>query len=169
MDYQNGKVYKIESNMGDKIYVGSTTKHYLSERMTAHRRSYKCWKNSRIGYLKSFDMFDEYGLENCNIILLELCPCNSKDELRARERHYITQLNCINKNVPNRTLGDIKEYNNNYVKEHKEKIEEYSRKYREANKERSREKIKCVCGCDYARKNKSQHEKTKAHLSYVQN
>ena len=31
--YNNGKIYKIESNLGNKIYIGSTTKDYLSQRM----------------------------------------------------------------------------------------------------------------------------------------
>ena len=29
-DYQKTKIYKIESHLGDKIYVGSTAKEYLS-------------------------------------------------------------------------------------------------------------------------------------------
>ena len=46
--YDNSKIYKIEplniENEGD-IYIGSTTKHKLSERMANHRYSYRKWKN----------------------------------------------------------------------------------------------------------------------------
>ena len=31
VNYANSKVYKIWSTQGDKIYVGSTTKQYLSQ------------------------------------------------------------------------------------------------------------------------------------------
>ena len=57
--------------------------------MEKHRSNYKSWKKGEYGLIKSFELFDEYGLENCQIILLESCPCNSKDELNAKEAHYI--------------------------------------------------------------------------------
>jgi hypothetical protein len=68
-NYNNSKIYKIQSHVGEKIYIGSTTKKLLCDRMTGHRYDYKRWKNgdkSRV--YKSFEMFDEYGLENCKII-----------------------------------------------------------------------------------------------------
>ena len=92
VNYNNGKIYKIESHCGDKVYIGSTTKEYLSQRMDAHRRGYKQWKNGTTHFLTAFIIFDEYGLENCKIILLEACICNTKDELYAREAHYIKLL-----------------------------------------------------------------------------
>ena len=51
VNYNNGKIYKIEPivdhDEGD-IYIGSTTKHYLSQRMDKHRGNYKSWKNGKI-------------------------------------------------------------------------------------------------------------------------
>ena len=70
-DYQNGKIYQITSHCGDKIYIGSTTKKYLSQRMDKHRSSYKQWKQGKAGKIMIFDIFDEYGIENCQILLLE--------------------------------------------------------------------------------------------------
>ena len=43
VNYQNGKIYKIESHQGDKIYIGSTTKQYSSQRLVAHRDDYTYW------------------------------------------------------------------------------------------------------------------------------
>ena len=40
VNYSNGKIYKIESDLGDLIYIGSTTKYYLSQRMERHRFDY---------------------------------------------------------------------------------------------------------------------------------
>ena len=42
-NYANGKIYQIISHAGDKIYIGSTTKRLLSQRMEKHRSSYKRW------------------------------------------------------------------------------------------------------------------------------
>ena len=85
INYENSKVYKIWSPSGDKIYVGSTTKEYLSQRMTAHRTNYNRWKLGVYGYITAFLIFDEYGLDNCFIELLEAKSCKSKDELNQLE------------------------------------------------------------------------------------
>ena len=103
VNYQNGKIYKIESNLGNKIYIGSTTKKYLSQRMDHHRSHYKCYKDNKKGFYTSFRLFEEYGVENCRITLLESYPCNLKDELLAREAHYIKSLDCENKVIPQQT------------------------------------------------------------------
>jgi hypothetical protein len=83
VNYSNGKIYKIEAINtveGDKhTYVGSTAKKHLSHRMDCHRRDYAQWKKGNIKSSKitSFDIFDKYGIDNCQIILLETFPCDS--------------------------------------------------------------------------------------------
>ena len=62
--------------------------------MDKHRRDYKGWKAEKGNFVSSFILFDEYELDNCNIVLLENFECSSKDELRAREGHYIRTLKC---------------------------------------------------------------------------
>jgi len=183
MNYQKGKIYKIMSNMGDKIYIGSTTKEYLSQRMTAHRYDYKRWKEEKKSKILSFDIFDEYGVENCKIILLELCPCNTKDELIARESHYIRTLTCVNKVIPDRTKQEYqKEYRLNnrelvsekrkeYNTQNKEAISKQGKEYREINKENIREKQKqpfnCECGITCRIDSKPKHLRTKKHLDFI--
>ena len=143
MDYQKGKIYKIESHLGPKIYVGATTKDRLSQRMASHRNDYNKWKNGKNAKTMSFDIFEEYGFENCQIILLEPCSFKSIDELRAREAFYIQSNTCINRMIPNRTLKEW--YNDNrdeklkkvkeYQEQNKEKIKEYAKNYRESKKQ----------------------------------
>lgn len=135
MDYQKGKIYKIESHLGEKVYIGSTTKEYLSQRMTAHRASYNQWKKGKDCDVRAFQLFEEYGVDNCNIVLIELSPCNSKDELSAKEAHYIKTLKCVNKNIPGRTQKQ-------YVQDNKDKIKEYQQQYNEVNKEKISEQMK---------------------------
>jgi len=144
VNYNNSKIYKIESHLGDKVYIGSTTKEYLSQRMDAHRCGFKRWKNGKTHYLTAFIIFDEYGLENCKIILLEALICNTKDELHAREAHYIKTMNCINKNIPNRIAKQYKKDNKDKISEqgktyrddNKESLSEYKKKYYKDNKEK---------------------------------
>ena len=101
----NGKIYKVQNIAGDKIYIGSTNKKYLSQRMDTHRSGYKRWKAGKEeGKIYSYDIFEEFGIENCVILLIESYPCGSKDELRAREGHYIQTLKCVNKNIAGRKV-----------------------------------------------------------------
>ena len=163
--YSSGKIYKIESNVGDKIYIGSTVKKLLCDRMTGHRYDYKKWKNGdKQRIYKSFEMFDEYGLENCKIVLIENFPCNSRDELTSREAHYIRNTTCINRYIPDRSK---EEYRNDPA--HKERKKEVGKVYYESVLKESRKVIiDCICGCKIQQGYKSRHEKTIAHLLYLE-
>ena len=146
INYNNSKVYKIWSPQGDKIYVGSTTKQYLSQRMTAHRKDYNYWKSGKGHFITSYLIFDEYGLDNCFIELLETKSCTSKDELKQLEGGYIRDLECVNKRVENRNHQEsVKNYreNNrekcleqrkNYQENNKDKIKQYSEDHKERRK-----------------------------------
>ena len=147
VNYANSKVYKIWSTQGDKIYVGSTTKQYLSQRMTAHRKDYIYWKSETVKFTSSYLLFDEYGLDNCFIELLEAKPCSSRDELTQLEGGYIRNLVCVNKNIAGRTnkewLEDNKEKVKQQVKEYhetnKDKIRDYQKEYKRINKDKLKE------------------------------
>jgi len=147
VNYQNTKIYKIESHIGPNIYIGSTTKKYLSQRMDEHRRGFKRWKEEKTNYTSSYKIFGEYGLENCRIILLETYPCNSNDEKISREAHYINTIECVNIVIPKRTNKEWhqdnkeyqKEYHLKYFEDNKEKLKEYHLKYFEDNKEKLKE------------------------------
>ena len=89
-NYKNGKIYKITS--GDKLYIGSTTQS-LSQRLGGHKSSKK-----HGGHCSSFEIINN---TDCQITLIELYPCNSREELLARERYHIDKNpQCINKCVP---------------------------------------------------------------------
>jgi len=118
VNYGNGKIYKIEPIQGGDIYVGSTTKQYLSQRMDKHRSDYKRWKAGQACKVMSFDVFEKYGIENCQIILLESVNATCKEELLVREAHYIQTLECVNKCIPGRTKKQYRE-------DHKEEIKQY--------------------------------------------
>ena len=149
INYKNGKIYKIEPicdhDEGD-VYIGSTTKEYLSQRMTAHRSGYNCFKRgTRKHKLMSYDLFEKYGVSNCDIILLELVEANSKDELHKREAHYIRTMKCVNRFIPLRTERE-------YKQEHKEEISQ-----------KNKIKFTCECGSTLRRCDRAAHFKTFKH------
>lgn len=75
--------------------------------MSQHVANYKQFLKGKHNYVTSFDIFknDDY-----TILLIEAFPCNFKDELLARERHWTKKNDCINKNKPElfNELGEVK-------------------------------------------------------------
>ena len=121
VNYKNGKIYKIVSTKTNKIYIGSTTKKYLSERMASHRCDYQSYKYGTHGYVSSYDILK---YKDAMILLLETYPCKSKDALFVREQFWkdLYQDICVN---INNTISKSKYayysrkiYNNNYHKTH---------------------------------------------------
>ena len=143
-DYSKGKIYKIEPVNGEEgdIYIGSTCKELLSQRMTAHRSDYKRWKEGVRSKVMSFDLFDKYGIENCVIVLIELVDAKCKDELYAREQYYIKSLKCVNKYIPLRTPKEYRLENkdNEMLRHHDyyinqiDKIKAYNEAHKESKK-----------------------------------
>jgi hypothetical protein len=154
MDYANGKIYKLVSNVIPDIYIGSSTSE-LKKRKYCHKREYESWQKGLRSYITSFKLFEAGEVE---IVLIESFPCTSKYELFARERFWIENTVCVNKNIPGRTVAEyrlqnkdkISERQKEYYKQNKDKfleyrlqngdkISEYQKEYREANKEQTKE------------------------------
>ncbi len=117
-NYRNGKIYKIVSHQSNQCYVGSTQLKYLSSRLAIHKQEYKKWLNGKAHNTTSFEILK---YDDAKIILLESFPCNSKDELTARERHYIEQLNCVNQVIPTRTRKEYYDDNKSEINNKKKK------------------------------------------------
>ena len=99
-----------------------------------------------------FDLFDKYGCENCDIILVEEVNANSKAELFSREAHYIRITKCVNKLIPIQTREGSAEQRREYKKQNKDKIKEYN--------ETRKEKVNCDCGGVHTLDHKHHHVKT---------
>jgi hypothetical protein len=156
-NYQEGKIYKIYSHINpDKCYVGSTCVK-LCERIRGHRYDFNSKKK---GLITSFLLFEEFGVENCVIELIENYPCKSKEELNAREGYWIKTLNCVNKvimgitkketyekwieKINKRKINIIKDENQNDIilEIKKQNKKEQDKKYREEHKEDLKEYFK---------------------------
>ena len=140
-NYANGKVYMIESLSSGLVYYGSTTQP-LYKRFGAHKARMKTRNCSS----KQVLIYDD-----AKIVLIELVGCESKEELLAREAHYIRNNECVNKQIPGRTkqeyraiynelnIDSIREHQKAYEELNKDSIKEYRKTYRDANKDRNKE------------------------------
>ena len=138
MDYKNAKIYKITDIGYNKMYIGSTCQP-LYKRFNDHKRKYKQWKSGKTTKITSYDLFDEFGVDNCKIELIEECLCENRDQLHKKEGEHIKNNVCVNKFIAGRTRQEsIKEYNES----HKDKIKERQKKYDEINKEHIKERRK---------------------------
>ena len=108
-NYANGKVYMIESLSSGLVYYGSTVES-LSQRLAKHKHSMKTRNCSS----KQVLIYDD-----AKIVLIELVECKSKEELLAKEAHYIRNNECVNKRIEGRTM---KEYLKTYRDENKDSI-----------------------------------------------
>lgn len=132
VDYKNGKVYCIRSHQTDKVYVGSTTVS-LSRRFNKHKSKFKtgiqfCTSKHILQYPDAY------------IELIEKCPCDSKDELHAREAHHIRSMSCVNKIIPGRTHKQWAVDNavklKQYRSDNAESTAIYSKQWRKDNKDK---------------------------------
>ena len=143
--YQNGKICKIVDVGYSKCYIGSTTET-LSQRMARHRNCYKACKSGKKGKTTCFDLFEEYGVENCYIELVECCNCDTKEALRKQEGEYIKNTDCVNKIIAGRTVKEYREDNKGSIsknaKIYKEEHEERLFNYRQDNAEYFNQKNK---------------------------
>jgi hypothetical protein len=176
-DYSLAKIYKLISPSG-LIYVGSTCEPTLARRKAKHRGDYKCWKRGKTHFVTSYYLFDEDD-DGVEIVLLENCPCASKDELYARERYYIDCTVCVNKNIPARTKKQynidnkdkVADYLKHYRVDNRERILDNKHQYYIDNKdtisERHKQKFECVCNGKYTHQNKQRHSRSITHQQYI--
>ena len=155
-DYQLGKIYKIECNVTGKVYIGSTCEPTLARRLASHVGHYRCYlKGTFYNFISSFKIFEN---GNYCIVLLEKYPCDTKDELLARERHWCNELECINqrKNQGMYNLLGEKGYDKYNYEKNKDIINS-----------KKNEKHECICGGKYTHTNKAQHIRSVKHQEYL--
>ena len=173
--FDNAKIYKLIDNTNDNVYIGSCCSS-LRTRLSTHKCSYEMFLFKNIksyeilknkNYIKSFDIIKngDYKIE-----LLEDCDIKTKQELLARERFFIENNKCLNKNTDisykqyyNDNVIKIDHYQKEYYKKKIEKKYRKAKEYRKANKER----FECECDSQYMRYNKSTHQKTDKHQNYL--
>ena len=163
-DYNNGKIYEISCLDNDSVYIGSTTKQYLSDRLSDHVQQYKRMKFQNKGTNVTSSVLIE--TETYSIKLLEKFPCKDKVELHTREKYWIQQnSNCVNKQLPLRTKEQ-------YYQDNKDKIIAKSNERYQTKKVEIREKKKAtmicpVCQSEFRASDKARHNKSAKHQNAV--
>jgi hypothetical protein len=102
-DFSKSQIYKIVHVGFNLCHIGSTVEK-LHVRMVRHRSHYKSYLKGQHNYVSLFKIFDEYGVDNCKIYLIENYPCQSKEELTAREGEHQKNTECVNKRMEGRTM-----------------------------------------------------------------
>jgi hypothetical protein len=122
--FLNGKVYELLCLETGLRYIGSTF-HELHWRLSMHVAHYKQRLAGGKQYTTSFEIL-KGGKYKMN--LLEMVACNTREELHAREAHYIRTLPCVNKYLPCRTSKE-------YYLDHKSELLQKQKEYYELNKD----------------------------------
>ena len=108
------KIYKIIDNTNDNVYIG-ITQQKLYQRLNNHKQD--C-KRDAFCISKQIIKNGDYKIE-----LIE------ETDDKSRERYWIENTNCINKQIPGRTPKEY--YNDNKHLLDKEKLKNYHKEYRE--------------------------------------
>jgi len=201
MDYKNGKIYRLVCNKTGLQYIGSTTQR-LSKRLYLHKLHFKEYENGykapdgkNRGYVKSFDILKNGDYE---IVLIEVYPCDSKNDLERRERYWIESMDCVNKVIPTRSKKEykqnnreaIQEYMRNWNEKNKDRLVEYRQTYEKEKRERPEnyydtrkdyykeryqgkrdqylESCLCDCGVKYTKVNEKRHQRSNKHQKWVE-
>jgi hypothetical protein len=161
-NYSKGKIYKLVNDELGLTYYGSTIQP-LYKRIYGHRSKLNC--SSKILFTEG----------ECKIYLVEEFPCDNRNQLEKRERFFIENNDCVNKNIPCRTYQEYNdatkdkrsEYKKKYNQKNKEEIKEKNKIYYEKKKEYRSQKITCECGAIVSLVNLKRHKtESKKHLSF---
>ncbi len=101
------KIYRIVDNTNGNIYIGKTKQKYLSSRLRQHK--YNTKKNTNRCMSREIIKNGDYKIE-----LIE----ETNDE--TRERYWIENTECINKQIPGRTYKEWCEDNKEIIKNKKQ-------------------------------------------------
>jgi len=134
--YQRGKIYAIICRKTGRRYIGSTCEPTLAKRLSQHVKEFKKWNKNKSRFVSSYDIIKE---GDYYIILLELYPCGSKDELRMCEQKHIDLNECVNKCKAFITEEERVEYDKIYAQinyeENKEELIEKAKENYKKNKD----------------------------------
>ena len=171
--YQKGcYLYKFintpeNKTLWDDWYIELYEEYPCENKMQLVKRENEIIRNvatiNKIGY-RTEESIKEYYKEYTE---------KNKDKIKERNKIYV-------ENNRDKILQKKSEYNeanrenkSNYMKQrYEDRKEEFltkTKEYVEKNKEYILEKIVCSCGCIISRKGMREHERTKKHLSFVEN
>ena len=187
MDFSKTVIYHFvcKDEMIKCSYVGSTTN--FNQRKGSHKTS--CYnETSTNNHLKVYQTIREHGgWNNWDMKPLEEFPCENKTQQVIREQYWIDKLKPeMNCRASYQTPEDVKLYNKIYNKVNAEVIKEQQKEWYNENSETikvkqktyhqlnkniilEKQKIKhtCECGSIFSIGNKTIHERSMKHQSFI--
>ena len=140
-NYQNGRIYRIVTPNHNGVYIGSCTHKYLAQRWANHRCDYLHNRNETTAW----QLFDT-GFSDCKMELIEEFPCETSQELKAREDYWMKNTeNCVNKCRARLTPEERRKYNRERMIHRYRtcpEYREYKRQYYLANREACKERVR---------------------------
>lgn len=142
-NYQDGKIYRL--NIGPYHDIGSTCSP-LKRRFSQHLTNMHANPTTKKTYMMMMEYVGaNYTTNTMMIELLEAFPCNTVEELRAREHHWIRQTidspECLNSRGEFQTQEERLQYNKQYRSQ----------------------VLTCSCGVECTAGNIARHRKSKQH------
>lgn len=149
-NYTDGKIYRLVATGTDMVYIGSTCGN-LSQRLWHHNYAFGNPDSQK--QTMACKLYEDG--RTVAIELIEAFPCETKDQLLARERHWLEATpTAINRNTPG-GLG-WKEARARRQEEH----DAYMAEYRQLE-------YTCECGAEISKAEKARHERSKKHLDFL--
>lgn len=159
LSYQNGKIYQVLNSEDKECYVGSTCQ-LLSKRLSKHKADMNVEAKQ---HFKLYQHMKVLGADKFYIELIENYPCKTKEELLAREGHFIRERGTLNKTVQGRTSAQ-------YWKDNQEQRSANCKEWRKSNipklkqyEEKRKEKVQCECGDQIAKRQITKHRQSARH------
>ena len=98
MRYENSKVFKIYPVFNHKkIYIGYTTRNYLSGVKAVYKNDFKQYLLGKARYAKYYELFKEYGVDDCVFEVIEEYPVDNVYQIRERVKYHVDRIDCVNK------------------------------------------------------------------------
>ena len=119
------QIYRLSDDRG-QCYYGSTTQKDLNKRLQQHR------SNAKNRSCSSWILFEPKPLLQPSVVKIEAVENipTLDAHMKARERWWIQNHACVNKNIPGRSKKESQEA---YLKKHPDKRKETQRRWRQKN------------------------------------
>ena len=155
--YNNSKVYKIFTTLGNEIYIGSTTRK-IEQRFKEHVSYYKAYTNDNTKqYMSSFQLFTQYGIQHCHIEKLENVNVETRKELLQVEAKYIKENKDICVNILLPYCSDDEKAQHKTIYRQRPEYVEHRKQYRDQSEQKQQrrdynaQRYNCPCGYKFCK------------------
>lgn len=124
-------IYKITNKINGNFYIGSSDRDF-KERFKEHCRYYEMYKegNHKNDHPKLWNAYDEFGIENFEVELIEILDGKTTKEILEREEHFIHELKPQYNTCLYPTQGGKPNLGKKLTEEWKQHISEKSKLYK---------------------------------------